>query len=363
MNSNALWRFNGSNRPNNYYATRTILLRMFVIVHTIILGYVYELYLSGGSQSRCQSSLYCNRSPVRASASSCFASLAATPSRILFMKSHCSGSMEALLTDLINRESSEKGDRGRIGVIGGSVDHTGPPALVGEAALRTGSDLVKVLTSEEMVTVVAGYSENLIVNQYTGGYLSEDSVSKALELSAWSDVLVIGPGLSEPDQEAVRRIVDEASVPLVVDAAAIEPALDGSFSRAIFTPDSREVERITAAYESLTSFSEQTRTVVVSTGASDKIHADGEHWTNETGMSAMTVGGTGDVLTGTIASILGQGLDRSDAARLGTWIAGTAGERAAEKYGIGLIARDIIECIPEIMMNYWNNSPPQFSSE
>lgn len=266
--------------------------------------------------------------------------------------------MEALLTDLISRESSEKGDRGRIGVIGGSVDHAGPPALVGEAALRTGSDLVKVLTSEEVLTVVAGYSENLIVNQYTGGHLSEDSVSKALELSAWSDVLVIGPGLSEPDQEAVRRIVDEASVPLIVDAAAIEPALDGSFSRAIFTPDSREVERITAAYESLKSFSEQTRTVVVSTGASDKIHVDGEHWTNETGMSAMTVGGTGDVLAGTIASILGQGLDRSDAARLGTWIAGAAGERAAEKYGIGLIARDIIECIPEVMMNYWNNSPP-----
>lgn len=208
---------------------------------------------------------------------------------------------------------------------------------------------MKVLTSDEVVTVVAGYSENLIVNRYIGDHLSDDSVSKAQELGAWNDVLVIGPGLSEPDQEDIRHIVDGASVPLVVDADAIEPALDATFSDAVFTPDAEEVEHITDSFGSLEAFSEETGAVVVSTGPSDEIYASGDRWTNNTGTPAMTVGGTGDVLTGTIASMIGQGLARDDAARLGTWAVGTAGERAAEEYGIGLTATDIVERIPSAM--------------
>lgn len=258
--------------------------------------------------------------------------------------------MEELLRELTDWQGTDKGDRGRVGVVAGSVDQAGPPALVGEAALRSGSDLVKILTSEEVLPVVAGYSENLTVNRYTGDHLSDDSVSKATDLAAWSDVLAIGPGLSEPDQEAIRDIVSEVSVPLVVDADAIEPAATASFSDAVFLPDSKEVEFITQRYDSLEAFSRETGAVVVSKGATDEIYAGEEYWTSDTGVPPLTVAGTGDVLTGIVASLLGQGLDRAEAARLGAWTLGTAGERTAGTYGIGMMATDVVDRIPEAML-------------
>lgn len=261
--------------------------------------------------------------------------------------------MEELLTGLVAEDDTEKGERGRVGVVAGCVGHAGPPALTGEAAIRTGSDLAKIVTSERVLTAVAGFSENLIVDRYTGDHLSEGSVSKVGELDAWSDVMVVGPGLSEPDPEAVRRIVDDASVPLVVDADAVEPALAAeSFSRSVFTPDANEADKITDAYGSLEAFSKETGAVVVSTGSSDEIYAGDEYWTNDTGTPSMTVAGTGDTMAGIVASLIGQGLDRVDAARLGTWLVGTAGERATEEYGIGLMATDIIERIPRVMLDH-----------
>lgn len=256
--------------------------------------------------------------------------------------------MEALLNDLFERDEMEKGGRGRVGVVGGSIEHAGPPALAGQAALRTGSDLVKIVTSEEVLAAVAGFSENLVVERYVGDHLTEGSVSKVGELGDWSDVIVIGPGLSEPDPEAVERIVDEASVPLVVDADAILPVLEsGPFPEAIFTPDANEVDQITDSYGSLQAFSEETGAIVVSTGSTDEIVAGDESFANETGTPTMTVGGTGDTLAGVVASLVGQGLDRIDAARLGAWLLGKAGERADVNHGIGMTATDVVESIPE----------------
>lgn len=259
--------------------------------------------------------------------------------------------MDELLSELLETDDEEKGDRGRVGVLGGSVDKSGSPALVGEAALRTGSDLVKVLTSERVADVVDGYSENVDVSHYSGDHLSADSVSKATELGAWGDVLVVGPGLSEPDRDAVRRVVAGVTVPLVVDADAIEPTLadPSSLSEAVVTPDGVEVGMIEDAHGSLEAFAEEAGAVVVSTGATDVIYAGDERLTNETGTPSMTVGGTGDVLAGAVASMVGQGLDRRDAARLGAWTVGRAGERAAEAYGIGMTATDVVERIPAAM--------------
>lgn len=265
--------------------------------------------------------------------------------------------MEELLVDLFERDEMEKGGRGRVGVVGGCIEHAGPPALAGEAALRTGSDLVKVVTSERVLTAVAGFSENLVVERYTGDYLTEGSVNKVEELAEWSDALLIGPGLLRPSPDAVQQIVDRVSVPLVVDADAILPVLDsGPFPEAIFTPDAHEVDQITDAYDSLEAFSEETGAVVVSTGATDEIYDGGDSWTNETGTPTMTVGGTGDTLAGIVTSLLGQGLDRADAARLGAWLIGKAGERTDEEYGIGMTATDIVERIPEAMLSLRDGS-------
>ena len=91
--------------------------------------------------------------------------------------------------------------------------------------------------------------------------------------------------------------------------------------------------------------------MVLLNGKVDRIYADGEERTSETGDPTMTVGGTGDVLTGVVASLIGQGLENSEAALLGAWINGRAGEKAAEKYGNGALATDMVEKIPEAMEN------------
>lgn len=258
--------------------------------------------------------------------------------------------MEELLSELTDWRGTGKGDRGRVGIVAGSVDQAGPAALSGQASLRTGTDVVDILTSEEVLHVVAGFSENLNVGRYTGDHLSSDSVSKATTLAEWSDVLAIGPGLSEPDQDAIQEIVSSVSVPVVVDADAIGPAVGASFSEAVFLPDSHEADIIRESYDSLEAFSKETGAVVLSTGDTDVIYAGDETWTNETGTSALTVAGTGDTLAGIVTSLLGQGLSRVEAARLGAWILGSAGELAAETYGIGLTATDVIERIPEAML-------------
>jgi len=257
--------------------------------------------------------------------------------------------MEELFDRLSGGEADEKGDNGFVGVVGGSIEYAGPPALSGVAALRTGTDVAKVLTSEAALDVVAGFSPNLIAERFTGDVLSADSVSKATALAEWSDALVLGPGLEEPHDEAIREILDRIDVPVVVDAAAIEPALGADLGPAVFSPDSAEVDRIEAEYDSLEAFSRESGAVVLEKGPEDAVIHGTDRWSDEAGTPEMTVAGTGDTLAGIIGSLLGRGLDPVEAARLGPIIAGRAGVRAADEYGTGMLATDVIDCIPTVV--------------
>jgi hydroxyethylthiazole kinase-like uncharacterized protein yjeF len=269
------------------------------------------------------------------------------------------------LIDRLPPSGQSKGDSGRVGVVAGSVEFPGPPVLAGEAALRTGADVAKVLTSEEILNAIGGYTPNLLLGRYTGEHLSGDSAGKALALAEWGDALVVGPGLGQPSRKAVGRILSEAGVPLVVDADAIQPALGalseggnsadrgparGSFSEAVFTPDDHEIDQIEREYDSLEAFSAATDAVVVAKGAEDRILRGDDQWTNETGTAALTVAGTGDTLAGILGALLGAGFGRVDAARLATWVIGRAGELAAEEYGVGITATDVVERIPAAVM-------------
>lgn len=260
--------------------------------------------------------------------------------------------MEDLLEQLSRSPETHKGQNGKVAVIGGSKDYTGAPALAGEAALRTGADLVNVMTSELVSRVVAGYSENLIVSEYMTAYFRHGAVDSALELANWSDAVVIGPGLSQPDVEAVERFVDECDTPMVIDADAIKPSMDSDLSNAILTPHSGEAVMLEQEHGSIDNFCSEKNAVVVAKGAEDVIYTPGENYRNVTGHPAMTVGGTGDILAGVIAGLVSQGLSREEAARLGTWLNGKAGENAAEKYGNGAVATDMVEEIGRILADY-----------
>ena len=257
--------------------------------------------------------------------------------------------MEELLEKLVREKDSHKGENGRVGVIAGSRDYTGAPALSAKAALRSGCDLVKILTSDSVREVVAGYSENFIVDSYPGDYFDESGLEKARELEEWSDALVIGPGLGEADPDAVKSFVSKTEKPVVIDADAIEPALEAEVSKAVFTPHTQEAGLIEEKFGSIKEFVERTGAVVVVKGSTDRIYTSEGVFENQTGHPAMTVGGTGDVLTGLIASLISQGLSLEEATRLGTWINGKAGEEAAEEYGNGALAADIMVHVPEII--------------
>ena len=259
--------------------------------------------------------------------------------------------MKQLIEKLARKNDSHKGENGKIAVIAGSRDYTGAPALSAKAALRTGSDLTKILTSEKISQTVASYSENLIVRDYPEDYLSVKSLEKAKKVVEWSDVVVIGPGLGEPEPEVVEKIIEYTEKPKIIDADAIKPALETDLENCIFTPHEGEAEAIREKYGSLENFSREKDAVVLLKGKIDRIYVKGEEKTSETGDPTMTVGGTGDVLTGILASLIGQGLENSEAAFLGAWINGKAGEKAAERYGNGALATDIVEKIPQVMKN------------
>ncbi|MFB6116185.1 MAG: NAD(P)H-hydrate dehydratase [Candidatus Nanosalina sp.] len=257
--------------------------------------------------------------------------------------------MENLLRKLDRDEDSHKGQNGQVGVIGGSRDYSGAPALSAEAALRTGTDLTKILTSSDVQDIIRSYSENLIVESYEADYFGKKAEKKAGNLLSWSDATVIGSGLSSPGKVTLREVA-ETETPLIVDAEAIDPISRAEPSNAVFTPHEKEADTLRQRHGSLEEFAEKTGATVLLKGKVDQIYTPNDFYRNETGNPAMTVGGTGDVLTGIIASLISQGLEPGEASRLGAWINGRAGELAAEELGNGATAKDVIDEIPEALI-------------
>lgn len=253
----------------------------------------------------------------------------------------------ARLQRTLSNVSEGGNENGRVGIVAGAVEYPNQAALVGRAALRTGSDHVRAFVPDPIYGVVAGHSPNLLVDRYAGERFEAPAVERTRELAAWADALVIGPGLVDAAPDAVRDAVDAVDVPIVVDALAIEPALDTDLSSAVLTPSSEEVGPVRDAYGSLEAFSTETGAVVALTGDVDEIVADGERLENETGTAALTVAGTGDTMVGIVGSLLGQGMVRREAAELGAWILGKAGELATAEYGPGVVATDVIDRIPD----------------
>lgn len=255
--------------------------------------------------------------------------------------------MERLLRTIPGAAGIQGGDNGRVGVIGGSVQFSGQPTISSMAALRAGTDDVQALVSEEIHSIVASHSPNLLVDRFAGERFDEDAIERAVELGEWADALVIGPGLVDADPDVIRETITRTETPVVVDALAIDPGIEAEFSNAVFTPASEEEEWIVEDYGSIEALSEETDAVIALTGDVDTIVANGDRTTNETGTSALTVAGTGDTMAGIIASLIGQGMDRADAAELGAWILGKSGELATADYGNGVVATDVIERIPD----------------
>ena len=250
---------------------------------------------------------------------------------------------------------SHKGDFGRVMVIGGGP-YTGAPALAAQASLRAGADLAFVAAPEPIADQIQGYSEDLIVEPFLGTRLVAEHVDELVETAEDRDVVVIGPGLGEAEdtRRAVAAFLESYTGSAVVDADALQvvPEVEtdadlvctphrGEFAEMGGT-DADDWETRAKRVERFAAEIDQTLLVK---GAYDVV-SDGERTrVNRTGNPGMTVGGTGDVLAGATGALLAA-LDPFDAAAVGAYVTGRAGDVVAEEYGYGLTASDLLETLP-----------------
>ena len=260
--------------------------------------------------------------------------------------------------------NARKGDRGRLWIIGGGPYH-GAPMLAGMAAARTGCDLVHVAMPSAAASR-AEWPATIIPEALPDeDRLTEASLTRIHDAfgSRAAQALVIGPGLGRDDAtvSAVSQILSMASdsgTPVVVDADAIGALPEGAWPeglRGVATPHAKEAERWlgkTCPAAALTSCSGEAATIVV-TGPEDVLTGpEGRICRATGGHSRMAVGGTGDLLAGTIGGLLAQGMAAWPAARLGCALLREAGARAAEKTGPGLLAVDVPVEIAKVLAEW-----------
>ena len=258
---------------------------------------------------------------------------------------------------------AHKGDAGRVVLIGGSLGMAGSIALSGQAALRSGSGLVTLAVPHAVQATVAGFCPAVM----TAGWNPETIATDDWLASAdGADAVAIGPGLGRDDrvQAAVREFVRQAPQPVVVDADALFSlrSADGPLASAprVLTPHAGEFARlhnvpvaeIAADRVTLAEAAAAAMSAVVALKGPGSVVTDGERTAiNRTGNAGLATGGSGDVLTGIIAALLGQQVPAWEAARLGVHVHGLAGDIGAERLGQrSLTAVDL----PDLLAEAWS---------
>ncbi|MDP6157056.1 MAG: NAD(P)H-hydrate dehydratase [Candidatus Thermoplasmatota archaeon] len=270
-----------------------------------------------------------------------------------------------------NSITSHKGDNGVVMVVGGGP-YVGAPVLASLAALRSGADLVHLFVPRYIYHPATSFSPDLIVHPIgefeDSDYFATDSVQECIEFSKKCDSVVIGPGLGRHQEtwKAVGRFISGVKKPLVVDADALYLLKHRTnvlwHTETILTPHMGEFMRLFELKVQPKNFKDlikmvQRKAALINTtillkGRMDIITDGKDMRFNETGHPAMTTGGTGDVLSGILGALLARGMSTFHAARLGAFISGVAGERAATEKSFGLVASDVVEKIPELLVEY-----------
>jgi len=287
----------------------------------------------------------------------------------------------------IPRKESHKGKNGRLLVVGGGPFY-GAPALSSFAAQRTGIDLIFVATPKKVARAITSYSPllikpvrltkniaklspTLIVKELKNNdILIPEDIDLIKILSKKVDALLIGPGLGldEKTKESVLKIVklfNTQKKPIVIDADAIK--IVGKHhdilnnSKIILTPHIKEFKELTGEKlttsldnkkEKVLKWSKKLGVIIVLKGPTDIISDGSELKLNDVHNVAMTVGGTGDVLAGIIGGLVSKNIDIFNAARMGVFINGYAGNIAYDKRSYGLVATDIIDEIPSVLKKF-----------
>ncbi len=264
---------------------------------------------------------------------------------------------------------SHKGDYGRALIIGGSLGMAGSISLAGMAALRTGAGLVTLAVPNRCLDVVAGFEPSYMTIPLPSdaeGRVAAGSAELLLDRAAISTCVGLGPGLgrSASLDQCVARLYRKITVPLVVDAdglnaLAVQPdRLRVPGGVRVLTPHPVEFRRLTGGAVASRSvecqrahaLAAECGVIVLLKGHETYITDGTTEYVNTTGNPGMATGGAGDVLTGMIVALLGQGMIPFDATCLAAHLHGRAGDLAAASRGeASMIARDIIDFLPAAM--------------
>ena len=252
---------------------------------------------------------------------------------------------------------SHKGDNGSIAIVGGSRHLYGAPIFAALAAEQSGCDLMFLSLPSWHEMVAKNASLNFIVHPFTDDDLHAQDVEMILELLATMDSAVIGPGIArsnEMSMGALEIIIEAASCPLVLDAAALnDKTLKLIQGRgAILTPHRGELEQMGLDLSDIGSAAADAGAVILLKGQTDMLALpDGSIEEIAGGNAGLTVGGTGDVLAGLIGGLLAQGMESADATRTASTILKKAGDELQKTKGYAYTACDVIELIPSQIMS------------
>ncbi|MBN1817522.1 MAG: NAD(P)H-hydrate dehydratase [Sedimentisphaerales bacterium] len=267
----------------------------------------------------------------------------------------------------LRAKDAHKGMFGKVLIIAGSRGMTGAAAIAGRAALRSGAGLVRVATPASVLPIVASIEPcytTIPLPEGRDGQVSARAIDIILSVIEDNDVIAFGPGLGQSSgvKDVLYLLIGCKDLRLVIDADGLNClAKSVSWIRhrkasIILTPHPGEMKRLWGSVfrtaipsdrvQTAVDFAHETDCTIVLKGAGTVVAEGEKFYHNETGNPGMATAGSGDVLTGIITALVGQGLSHFEAAVLGVYIHGRAGDLAAAERGqISLIATDIIDSL------------------
>jgi NAD(P)H-hydrate epimerase len=245
---------------------------------------------------------------------------------------------------------------------------SGAAILCGCGSLRGGAGLVQVGVPGEIQPIVAAGNPCYLTTPFAQdlrGRFASAAIDEIVDMTNWADVVAVGPGLGQSDAMPglMTALVERATRPMVVDAdglnalAKLKPdTWRTRRSMAVLTPHPGEFSRLSGRSadevqarrtELAVQYAAEQNVVLVLKGHATLVTDGKRLFQNTTGNPGMATGGTGDVLTGLIAALIGQKFEPFQAAVLGAWAHGRAGDLAAERVGqTALIATDLLSYLP-----------------
>ena len=263
--------------------------------------------------------------------------------------------------------------QGKLLIIAGSRGMTGAAVLASLGAVRSGAGLVTTCAPKSLNNI---YETNIIEGLTVScedngkGFFTKNNYDEIEKYFGWSDALLIGPGLGQDvsTKELVKRVVANYTKPVIIDADGLNcfnknmDLFNKIKNDYIITPHHGELARLVNKntldisdnlIEFLQTFMGKYKGTLVAKNAPTLVICENDVVVNSTGNQGLATGGTGDVLSGVIASFVAQGIPTPIAAELGVFIHGKAADLVAEDKGYrGLIASDLLDTLPKAIMKY-----------